>query len=142
MYLLLITDESKSYYVYIKDFNRFMCNKIKNNNKKHFCKYCLHCFSSGKAWQEHKENCLKINRKESVKLKNGLIKLKNYFKQLVALFKIYAHLESFSKGIKSNNRKNSTSYTGKYQDNIPCSFAYKVVCIEEKMQSINLLKQF
>ena len=30
--LLLITDENKSHYVYIKDFNRFMCNKTKNEN--------------------------------------------------------------------------------------------------------------
>ena len=32
MDLLLITDENKSHYVYIKDFNRFMCNKTKNKN--------------------------------------------------------------------------------------------------------------
>ena len=30
MDLLLITDENKSPYLYIKDFNRFMCNKTKN----------------------------------------------------------------------------------------------------------------
>ena len=36
MDLLLILDENKSYYVYIKDFNRFMCNKTKNKNKKYF----------------------------------------------------------------------------------------------------------
>ena len=39
MDLLLITDENKSHYVYIKDFNRFMCTKFKT--KKNFCKYCL-----------------------------------------------------------------------------------------------------
>ena len=49
MDLLLITDENKSQYVYIKDFNRFMCNKTKNKNKKYFCKYCLHSFSSEKV---------------------------------------------------------------------------------------------
>ena len=37
--LLLIPDENKLHYVYIKGCNRFMCNKIKNKNKKHFCKY-------------------------------------------------------------------------------------------------------
>ena len=37
MNLLLITDENKSHYVYIKDFNRFMCNNSKSNNKKYFC---------------------------------------------------------------------------------------------------------
>ena len=36
MDLLLISDKNKSHYVYIKDFNRFMCNKPKNNNKKTF----------------------------------------------------------------------------------------------------------
>ena len=45
-YLLVITDENKPHYVYIKDFNRFMCHKTKCKNKKYFCKYCLQCFSS------------------------------------------------------------------------------------------------
>ena len=34
MDLLLITDENKSHYVYIKDFERFVFHKIKNKNKK------------------------------------------------------------------------------------------------------------
>ena len=34
MDLLLITDENKSHYVYIKDFDRFMFHKTKNKNKK------------------------------------------------------------------------------------------------------------
>ena len=41
--LLLINDENKSRYVYIKNFNRFMFNKTKHINKKHFCKYCFQC---------------------------------------------------------------------------------------------------
>ena len=34
MDLLMISDENKSHYVYIKDFNRFMRNKTKCKNKK------------------------------------------------------------------------------------------------------------
>ena len=34
MDLLLIADETKSHYVYIKDYNKFMCDKTKNKNKK------------------------------------------------------------------------------------------------------------
>ena len=41
MDLLLIKNENKSHYVYIKGFNRFMCNEIKNKNKKYFYKCCL-----------------------------------------------------------------------------------------------------
>ena len=44
--LLLIDDNDKSHYVYIKDFNRFMFHKTKNINKKWFCRSCLQCFSS------------------------------------------------------------------------------------------------
>ena len=38
---LLLIDGDKSYYVYIKDFNRFMFHKTKNRNQKYFCKSCL-----------------------------------------------------------------------------------------------------
>ena len=54
--LLLISIENKSHYVYIKDFNRFKCNKTKNKNKKYFCKCCLQYFSSEKVLIEHKKN--------------------------------------------------------------------------------------
>ena len=120
--MLLITDENKSYYVYIKDFNRFMCNKTKNKNKKYFCKCCLQCFSSQKVFIEHKKNCLVINGKQSVKLKSGSISFKNYFKQLAVPVKNYADFEYLLTGVKSSD-KNNGSYTKKYQDHISCSFA-------------------
>ena len=66
MDLLLITDENKSYYVFIKNFNRFMCNQTKSENRKQFCRYCLQRFSSDEILQEH--------GKESEKLKRSLIK--------------------------------------------------------------------
>ena len=55
MDLLLISDDNKSRYAYIKDFNRFMCNKTKNKNKKHFCKSCLQCFSGEKILIEQRK---------------------------------------------------------------------------------------
>ena len=61
--LLLTTKEDKSQYVYIEHFNRFMHNKTKCKNKKHFCRYCLQHFSSKTVLAEHKETCLKINVK-------------------------------------------------------------------------------
>ena len=44
--LLLLIDDRKSHYVYIKDFDRFMFHKTKNKNKKWFCRSCLQYFSS------------------------------------------------------------------------------------------------
>ena len=50
--------------------------------KKHFCKYCLQCFSSKSVLVEHLETYLKINAKQSLKLRSGSIKFKDHFKQL------------------------------------------------------------
>ena len=91
--ILLLIGNNKSHYVYIKDFNRFMFHKTKNKNKKWFCKSCLQCFSSKNVLIKHKENCLSINGKQSVKLEEGIIKFENYFKQIPVPFKIYADFE-------------------------------------------------
>ena len=142
MELLLIFDENKPRFVYIKDFNRFMFSKTKNKNKNYFCKCkCyLQCFSSEKVSIEHKENCLIINGKQNEKLGKGSISFKNYSKQLPALFKIYADFECIlsatpSKRLKSSD-KNNVSYTEKYQAHIPCSFADKVVCVDNKFSKV------
>ena len=85
--LLLLIDDDKSRYVYIKDFDRFMFHKTKNKNKKWFCRSCLQCFSSESVLIKHKENCLSINGKQSVKLEKGIIEFENYFKQYQFLLK-------------------------------------------------------
>ena len=119
---LLLIDDNKSHYVYIKDFDRFTFHKAKNKNKEWFCRSCLQCFSSGSVLIKHKENSLSINGKQSVKLKKGIIKSENYFKQILVPFKINADFKCNLRGVKCYER----SYTKKYQDHIPCSFAYKV----------------
>ena len=62
MDLLIISDKNKSHCVYINNFNRFMCNKTKNKNKKNFCKCCSQRFSNEKVLIEHKENSFKLNK--------------------------------------------------------------------------------
>ena len=101
MDFLLLLDDDKSYYVYIKDFDRFMFQKTKNINKKWFCRSCLQCFSSESVLIKHKENCLSINGKQSVKLEKGIIKFENYFKQIPVPFKIYADFECNLRGVES-----------------------------------------
>ena len=76
---------------------------------------------------------MKINGKQAVKLRSGLIRFNNYFKQLAALFKIYADLECNLEKVHINKRGNDTSYTEKYQDHIPNSFGYKVVCADDNL---------
>ena len=49
---------------------------------------------------KHKENCLNINGKQSVKLEKRIIKFENYFKQIPVPFKIYADFECNLKSVK------------------------------------------
>ena len=96
-----------------------------------FCRSCLQCFSSEKNIKvliEYKENCLSINDKQSVKLEEGIIEFENYSKQIPVPFKIYADFECNLRGVECYEG----SYTKKYQDHISCSFAYKVVCIDDR----------
>ena len=79
-----------------------MFHKTKNKNKKWFCSCCLQYFSSENALIKHKENCLSINSKQSVKLEKGIITFENYFKQIPVPFKIYTHFECNLKSIKCN----------------------------------------
>ena len=93
----------KSHYVYINDFNRFMFQKTKNENKKHIRKSCLQSFGAKNVLTKHKEACVSINGAQSVRLEKGTIEFKNYFKQIPVLFiylvQIYGHFESNLKSV-------------------------------------------
>ena len=133
MNLLLISNKFKSHYVYIKDFDRFMFNKTNNKNNKYFCRNCLQCFSSEEVLIKHEEDCLIINGKQNVKLEKGIISFKNYFKQIPVPFKIYADFECILKTNDSDIKCSSnSSYSKKYKKHAPCSFAYKVICVDNK----------
>ena len=126
--LLLLIENDKSHYAYIKDFNTFMYHKTKNKNKKWFCKCCLQCVSSKNVLIKHKEDCLSINGMQSVDEEEGIIKFENYSNQLSVPFKIYADFPC--------NLKDIEIYEGscikKYHDDVPCSYAFKVVCIDNR----------
>ena len=124
--LLHATDGDKSHYVYIGDFNRFIFPKTKNKNKKYFCKCCLQCFSSKNVLTKHKE--VSVNAAQSLRLEKGTIGFKNYFKQIPVPFKIYANFECNLKSVESYEG----FYSKKYQDHVPCSFPYELVCVGDK----------
>ena len=105
-----------------------MFYKTKNKNKNYFRKICLQCFSSKNVLTEHKEVCLGINGAQSVRLEKRKIEFKNYFKQVPVPFKIYVDFECNLNSVESYE----SSYSKKYQDHIACSFAYKLVCVDDK----------
>ena len=138
MNLLLITKDETKYYVLIKDFNAFMYNQSKHKERKHFCMYCLHCFSSERILGTHVNNCLTINGAQAINMpKQGenILKFNNFHKQLPVPFVIYADFEAITKkiqGCEQNEEmkkdKDMRSYTEAYQTHQDCGYGYKVVC--------------
>ena len=129
MDLLLLFEDHKSHYVYIKDFNTFMFHKTKNKNKKWFCKSCLQCFSNKKVMMNQKEDCLSINGTKSVDVEEGIITFENYSKQLQVPFKIYADFEC---NLQDTKIYEGSSCTKEYHDHVPCSYVYKIFCIDDR----------
>ena len=129
---LLISNGFVSHYVHIKDFDRFIFNKTKYKGKRYLRKCCLQCFSGKSVLSEHKKDCLVINGKQNVKLESGFIKLTNYSRQIPIPFKIYADSECILKKVDVGISNNDVSYTKKYQDHVPCSFASKVVYVDNR----------
>ena len=107
MNLLLITKDEKKHYVLIKDFNVFMYNQSKHKERKHFCMYCLQCFSSERILANHVNNCSTINGAQAINMpKQGenILKFNNFHKQLPVPFIIYANFEAITKRYKVANK--------------------------------------
>ena len=138
MNLLLITKDEKKHHVLIKDFNASMYNQSKHKERKHFCMYCLQCFSSERVLAIHVNNCLTINGAQATNMpKQGenILKFNNFHKQLPVPFVIYANFEAITKKVQGceqseemKNEKNKRSYTEAYQTHKDCGYGYKVVC--------------
>ena len=72
-----------------------------------------------------------INGIQSVKLEKRTIVFKIFFKQIHVLFKIYSDFECILNTFESYEG----SCSKKYQDHIPCSFVYKLVCVDDKFST-------
>ena len=80
---------------------------------------------------KHRKDCLSINRVQSVNVEEGIIKFENYSKQLPVPIKIYADFEC--------NLCDTEIYEGsctKKYDHVPCSYAFKVVYIDDKFSKL------
>ena len=120
------------HYVSVTEFDWFACNKTKHKNEKHFCRSCLQCFSSEKSLEKHIKIWLKVNGKQSLKVRSGLIEFNDHCKQLAVPFEIYDDFESVLKRVQKTHRDGNASFTEKYQEHILCSFPCKIVCTDDR----------
>ena len=65
-----------------------MQSRTKDKDRKHFYMSCLQNFTTKQILKNHRERCLLINDTQAVKYETGVIKFKNYEKQIPIPFKI------------------------------------------------------
>ena len=131
MELLLITKDENKHYILIKDFNTFMFNQTKHEHRKHFCMYCLQCFSSERVLNNHKDNCIQVNGAQAIKMPdkdNNILKFNNFHKQQQVPFVVYADFEAITEKVYGCIPSDDKSYTEAYQKHTDCGYGYKLVC--------------
>ena len=89
---------------------------------------CLQNFTTKEVLNSHRERCLLINETQAVKYETGIIKFKNYNKQIPIAFKIYADTECLLKRINIEEGR----YTKLYEKHIPNSIGAQLVCVSNK----------
>ena len=92
--------------------------------------HCLQCFHYEKSLNNHKENCIKINGAQAIKMlkADDMVYFKNYQKGPAAPFVIYADFEAITEKVYGCQPNNDKSYTKSYQEHKDCGYGYKVVC--------------
>ena len=125
----------KSHYVFIIDFNRLMYSRTKHKDRKHFFMSCSQNFATEEILNNHRERCFLLNETQAVKYETGVIKCKNFDKQIPIPFKIYADTKCLLKIINISEGK----YKKSYQKHIPNSVVAKLVCINNNFTLLTII---
>ena len=127
--LLVISDDKKSHYCWIKDLNRLLFDQKSNGHRHFYCKYCLHGFTKERLLKDHESYC-QTHAPQKIELpteEDKWLFYKDIRKQLKVPYVIYADFESLLQpvqGCETDPEKSSTTKTTKH---LPCGFSYKVV---------------
>ena len=127
--LIKLTDEVKSHYAYIKNYDKLMSSQTnKKKVKKYHCRTCSHGFQSEELLKKHEEQgCLAVEGQKIEMPEEGqTIAFKNHFKKLKAPFVIYADFECLTVPIDVKS-KSAKAKTTSYQNHRPCGFMINVV---------------
>ena len=135
--LLLIADETKKHYVYIKNLDVLLMPNKKNeegkhiHNKKYFCQNCLHGFSTKERRKIHIDNGCDYFEPVKTIMPNAKtddlhIHFKNHNRRFKAPVVIYADFETFIE--KNTNLHNDSQSSTTHQSNLPpCGYCFNVV---------------
>ncbi|CAG2215764.1 unnamed protein product [Mytilus edulis] len=125
--LLMISDNKKSHFCWIKNLNRLLGDQKSSEHKHFYCPYCLHGFTKERILNNHLPYC-QTHGPQKIELPtedNKWLHYKDIRKQLKVPYVIYADFECLQEPIVDSNECDQK--TKKTTKHIPCGFAYKVV---------------
>ena len=129
--LLLIENDGKFHYAWIKDLNRLLYDSSKHKERKHFCERCLHGYRRKDQLEAHKPECRGIGqtavRVDMPKEDENKLAFQNYHKQLPAPYIIYADFEALTAKVEEPEPDPAKSNTQRTQHHEACSYSYIVV---------------
>ena len=120
------------HYSTISKFSRLVCNQFNNHNgATHFCKKCLHVYSTADMLENHGVNGHHAQRTKFQQ--DSKCRFTNVQNQLPAHFVAYADFESILQPVGDGVDViqgvgvGVESSTTAFQEHVPCSFAFKIV---------------
>jgi len=114
--LLIISEEDKFHYVWIKDLSRLIRGITRDHNKKYLCDRCFHYCSSQEKLMSHDEDCKELNQCK-VRMPFGkfsIMRFRNYKNKLRSPYIVYMDIESILEGGESYIQKHVPHSVGYY----------------------------
>ena len=129
---LMITKQGENtHYSYVKRLTALLYDQNRHNESKHFCKRCLHGYTTIDLLEKHKPECKGLlkspTRTEMPKQGDNKMVFKNFYKQMKAPYVVYADFECVLKKIATCEPDNKQSFTIKTEKNEPCGFSFEIV---------------
>ena len=128
--LMLIKQGENAHYCLVKRLSALLFDQSKNSNRKHFCKRCLHGYTTAELLERHKPECKRLlkspTRTEMPKGDNNM-SFTNFYKQMKAPYVVYADFECLVKKISTCEPSDKKSFTVKKEKHEPCGFSYVIV---------------
>ena len=135
--LLLIANDEKQHYCWIKNFSRLVGAQYTASKNEHaYCRFCLHGFygvaTAGQCTRledakrrrdEHESECFVHGGQKTSFPSEPTLKFDSIEKQVEAPFVVYADFESLLEPMDTPSGKR----TVKYEEHVACSYAYKIV---------------
>ena len=135
--ILMITENDKFHYVWIKYFSRFVYTQSKHQHRKYFCERCLHGFSREDLLTTHVPECKGIGgaavKVEMPQKGKNILSFINHHKQLPVPYVIYADFEALTRKIEGPQLDPTQSNTQNTHLHETCSYCYIVVRCDGKV---------